>query len=94
VCWGKKKDKARGFPFPNLAWDVWDSFPWGSGALATHIEGSFGFSMFAPWGMNHGGWRVSRLLSQRHMRENGAWMPKSGKCAGQNCTCDACNLEM
>jgi hypothetical protein len=43
--------------------------------------------------MNAEGERVSRFLAQRHMRENEASMYKSGKCAGQSCTCDACNLE-
>jgi hypothetical protein len=40
-------------------------------------------------------WRMEgdQILAQRHMRENGACVHKSGKCAGQNCTCDASYLE-
>jgi hypothetical protein len=43
VCEGSKKDRARELPPQSLAWDIWYSIPWSSGALATHREGSFGF---------------------------------------------------
>jgi hypothetical protein len=49
--------------------------------------------MLCTVGNEFKGGRLSRLLAQRPMRENEACMHKSGKYAGQNCTCDPCNLE-
>jgi hypothetical protein len=94
VCWGRKRDRARGFPLPNLAWDVWDSLQWGSRALATHIEGSFGFRHACTLGNEP--WRMESeqiVVSEAH---EGEWSMHAQvrKMCRENCTCDVCNLEM
>jgi hypothetical protein len=94
VCWGRKKERTRGLPLPSLAWDIWDSYPRGSGALATHREGSFGFNHACTLGNEL--WRMEGeqiVVSEAHERE---WSMHAQvrKMCRVNCTCDACNLEI